>query len=266
VRGLVASGNPGSSFRIALPYYLHYLPGETMPVIPIICPKGGTGKSTSALLLGTFLAKLYDVTIIDADPNQPIRDWEAGGNAPPRLKVISDVDEKTIEECIEDAAEKSQFVIVDLEGTASKIVLHAIAQADFIVIPMQASHEDAKAARRAVGVILDSEKKTGIRKPYGILFTRTDPLIRSRSAVHIQKSVINAGVSVFKTELNQRDAYQAIVSFQQTLDGLDPKKVPNLDRAKRNVAEFAEELILRILAEQSGSTEESETMAKAVGA
>jgi chromosome partitioning protein len=237
-----------------------------MPVIPFICPKGGTGKSTSALLLATFLAKLYDVTILDADPNQLIRDWEDGGNAPPRLTVVPDVDEKTIEERIEDAAEKSQFVIVDLEGTASKIVLHAIAQADFIVIPMQASHADAKAARRAIGVIVDSENKTGIRKPYSVLFTRTDPLIRSRSTAHVQKSVVNAGVPVFKTELNQRDAYRAILSFQQTLDGLDPEKVPNLDRAKRNVAEFAEELILRILAEQGGRTEESETFAKAAGA
>ena len=38
--------------------------------------------------------------------------------------------------------------------------------------------------------------------------------------------------------------------FQQTLDGLDPKEVPNLDKAHRNVAEFAEELLARILAEQ----------------
>lgn len=237
-----------------------------MPVIPIICPKGGTGKSTTALLLATFLAKLYDVTIIDADPNHPIRDWEEGGNAPPRLKVVSDIDENTIEECIEYAAEKAQFVIVDLEGTASKIVLHAIAQADFVVIPMQASHEDAKAARRAVGVIMDSERKSGVGKPYGVLFTRTNPMIRSRSIAHVQKSVINAGVPVFRTELNERDAYKAILSFQQTLDGLDPEKVPNLDRAKRNVAEFAEELILRILAEQGGGTEESETISKAAGA
>jgi chromosome partitioning protein len=237
-----------------------------MPVIPFICPKGGTGKSTSALLLATFLAKLYDVTIIDADPNHPIGDWEKGGNAPPRLTVISDVEEDTIEERIEDAAAKTQFVVVDLEGTASKIVLHAIAQADYIVIPMQASHEDAKAARRAVGVILESEKKSGIVKPYGVLFTRTSPMIRSRSVAHIQKSVTNAGVPVFQTELNERDAYKAILSFQQTLDGLDPDRVPNLDKAKRNIAEFAEEIIVRILREQGSPTQEMEAMAKAAGA
>jgi hypothetical protein len=48
-----------------------------IPSIPI-----GLGKSTSALLLATFLAKLYDVTVIDADPNHPIRDWADGGQCP----------------------------------------------------------------------------------------------------------------------------------------------------------------------------------------
>jgi hypothetical protein len=49
-------------------------------------------------MLATFLAKLYDVTIIDADPNCAIRDWAQGGNVPPRLTVVGDVTEKNIEE------------------------------------------------------------------------------------------------------------------------------------------------------------------------
>ncbi len=41
-----------------------------MPVIAFANPKGGSGKSTSALLLATELAvKGASVTIIDADPS-----------------------------------------------------------------------------------------------------------------------------------------------------------------------------------------------------
>jgi chromosome partitioning protein len=223
-----------------------------MPIIPLVTPKGGTGKSTSALLLATFLAKLNDVTIIDADPNQPIKDWASGGRVPPRLTVISDVEEDTILEQIEDAAARTPFVIVDLEGTASKIVLYAISQADFIVVPMQASFEDAKAASRAVRVIRQSEKMTRSPKPFAVLLTRTSPLIRPRGLAHIQKGLRDAGVPILKTELNERDAFKAIFSFQQTLDALDPTAVPNLDKARVNVAQFAEEVIARILAEQGG--------------
>jgi chromosome partitioning protein len=93
-----------------------------MPTIAFVSPKGGAGKTTSAFLLRDAIAKLYDVTVIDADPNHPIQTWAEGGNTPPRLTIVSDVDEDTIIERIEDAATKTPFVVVDLEGTASKIV------------------------------------------------------------------------------------------------------------------------------------------------
>jgi chromosome partitioning protein len=236
-----------------------------MPIIPFVSPKGGTCKTTSALLLSTFLANLYDVTIIDADPNCAIRDWALGGNAPPRLTVVSDVNEGNIVECIEDAAAKTPIVIVDLEGTASKMVIYGIAQADFVIIPMQASYEDAKAARRAVGVILQSEKESGRAIPHAVLFTRTSPMIRSRSFTHIHKSVVEAGIPVFQTELNERDAYKAVLLFQQTLDGLDPKEVPNLDKARRNIVEFAQEVVERIMADQGGREEQTAPVARRVG-
>jgi len=236
-----------------------------MPVIPFVSPKGGTCKTTSALLLATCLSQLYDVTIIDADPNHAIRDWASGGNVPPRLTIVPEVTEHNIEEEIEEAAARTPFVIVDLEGTASKIVIRAIAQADFVVIPMQASFEDAKAARRAVGVILESERKTGQRKPYSVLFTRTNPMIRSRTLSHIQKSVANAGIPVFKTELNERDAYKAILLFQQTLDGLDPREVPNLDKAKNNVAQLAYEIIERMMEHRTLKDEDHHEETKRAG-
>ena len=48
-----------------------------MPVISFVSPKGGVGKTTSALILATELAAqgASRVTIIDADPNLPIAKW-----------------------------------------------------------------------------------------------------------------------------------------------------------------------------------------------
>jgi len=92
-----------------------------MPTIAFVSPKGGAGKTTSAFLLSTALAKLYDVTVIDADPNHPIKTWAVGGNTPPRLSIVSDANEDTIIDRIEAAATRTPFVVVDLEGTASKI-------------------------------------------------------------------------------------------------------------------------------------------------
>jgi chromosome partitioning protein len=222
-----------------------------LPTIAFISPKGGAGKTTSAFLLATALAKTYDVTVIDADPNHPVQTWAGGGRTPPRLTIVSDANEDTIIERIEDAASTTPFVIVDLEGTASKIVIYAISQADFVVIPTQGSQLDANEASRAVRVVMQNGKLTGKAKPYAVLLTRTSPSIRTRGLAHIQSGLIGAGIPVFETELNERDAFKAVFSFQQTLDGLLPDDVSNLDKAKANVAAFMYEIIDR-LAEGQG--------------
>lgn len=237
-----------------------------MPTVVFVSPKGGAGKTTSAFLLSTALAKLYEVTVIDADPNHPIKKWASGGNTPPQLMILSDVDEDTIIERIEDAAAKTPFVVVDLEGTASKIVVYAITQADLVIIPTQGSQLDADEASRAIRVVLQSEKMTGHAKPYAVLLTRTNSSIRTRTQAHIQNGLIGAGIPVLETELNERDAFRAVFSFRQTLDGLSAAEVPNLDKAKRNVWEFVEEVVERLKAEEGGRKEEETEAGDEAGA
>jgi hypothetical protein len=159
----------------------------SMPTIAFVSPKGGAGKTTSAFLLSAELAKLCDVTIIDADPNHPVQTWAGGGNTPPRLTIMSDADEDTIIERIEDAAEKTPFVVADLEGTASKIVIYAISQADFVIIPTQGSQLDANEASRAIRVVLQSQKMTGKTIPYSVLLTRTNSSIRTRACAYSKR-------------------------------------------------------------------------------
>jgi chromosome partitioning protein len=237
-----------------------------MPTIAFVSSKGGAGKTTSAFLLAMALTKFQEVTIIDADPNHPIQNWANGGNTPPGLTIVSDVDEDTIIERIEDAATKTPFVVVDLEGTASKIVVYAITQADLVIIPTQGSQLDANEASRAIRVVLQSEKMTGKAKPYAVLLTRTNSSIRTRTQAHIQNGLIGAGIPVLETELNDRDAFRAIFSFQQILDGLNAADVPNLDKAKLNVWEFVHEVVERLKAEEGGREEKDQEASDIAGA
>jgi chromosome partitioning protein len=91
-----------------------------MPTIVFSSPKGGSSKTTSALILATELVgQGATVTVIDADPNRPIVRWSKRPGKPKGLRVVEGVTENTIIDVIDRSARETAFVIVDLEGTAT---------------------------------------------------------------------------------------------------------------------------------------------------
>lgn len=219
-----------------------------MPTIVFLSPKGGVGKTTSAMVLANQLVQGAPVTVIDADPNRPFKSWQAGGNSPTDLTIVADADEENILDKIEDAAAKTPFVIVDLEGTAAKIVVLAVSQADLVIIPTQGSQLDAEQAGRALRVIRQQEKISRSVVDYGVLMTRTNPAIRTRTTSHIMAGLGSNAISVFETQLHEREAYRAMFSFRQTLAGLKGEDVANLDKAIANANAFTSEVVERLRA------------------
>ena len=225
-----------------------------MPTVAFATPKGGAGKSTSAVLLATELAhRGVAVTVIDADPNRPVSQWAKRPGCPETVTVIDGVSEDSIIETIENAAAKTAFVVVDLEGTASMTVAYAISRSDLVVIPTQGSQLDAAEAAKAIRLIRQQEKAFGRRIPYAILFTRTSPAIKPRTFQHIRNEFVDHGVPVFQTQVHDRDAFRAIFSFGGTLEALDPDQVGNLSAAISNARAFAGEVIARLREEVSQS-------------
>lgn len=215
-----------------------------MPTIVFISPKGGVGKTTSSLTLGTQLAKRGGaVTMVDADPNRPLRKWGKGPHLPENMSVVSDVDEESIIDVMDSAAVTTPFVVVDLEGTADKIALLAVSLADLVLIPMQPSELDADQASRALRVIAQQERISRRKIPHAIVFTRTNSAIRTRTMTHIATSLRDAGVPMFNTELHEREAFKGMFSFSVPLEHLDPADVSNVAKAIANAAEFTDEVL-----------------------
>jgi chromosome partitioning protein len=215
-----------------------------MPVIVFASPKGGAGKSTSAVLLATELAlKGARVTILDADPNKPVSHWARRAGCPENLTVVADIAESSIIDEIDAAAKKATFVVVDLEGTASMMVAYAISRADLVIIPTQGSQLDAAEAAKAIKLIRQQEKAFNKKVPYAILFTRTSAAIRPRTLQHIQDEFRKHGVRAFQIQIHEREAYRALFSFGGTLESLSPQQVSNLDAAIVNARAFAGEVI-----------------------
>lgn len=215
-----------------------------MPTIVFASPKGGVGKSTSAVVLASELAQSgAEVAIIDADPNRPVSKWGRLEGKPPNLTVVSDATEATVIDEIETWSARVPFVVVDLEGTASMTVAYAISRADLVVIPVQGSQLDAAEAAKAIRLIRQQERAFSRRIAYAVLFTRTSAVIRPRLLGHIRRELSDADVPIFAVQMHEREAFRAIFSFGGTIQGLQPSQVSNLPAAVLNARALAAEVL-----------------------
>jgi len=224
-----------------------------MPTVVFASPKGGAGKSTSAVLLATELAANgATVTIIDADPNKPVSRWGRLPGKPDALHVIDDVSEKTIIRVIDDEATRASFVIVDLEGTASRMIPYAMSRADLVIIPTRGSVLDAVEAVSAIREVRQQEEAFRVKIPAAILFTCTSAAIRPRTLASIEEEFRTNKVPVFETRLHDREAFRALFSFGGTLATLDKSAVRNIPAAIDNAQAFAKEVVVMLRANRVG--------------
>lgn len=220
-----------------------------MPVIAFANPKGGAGKTTTALLLATELAaKGAEITVVDADPERWISQWARLPGKPDNVIIISDVTEDTVVDIIEVAAQKSQFVIVDLEGTASLMVSNAIGMADLVVIPIQGSSMDAKGGAKTIRLIRNQEKMSRRKIAHAVALTRTGAAVTSRALRNVTEQLQAGGIDIFATPIVERAAFRDLFDYGGTLSGLSSSQVSNLDRAIQNAREFAGEVISKLRA------------------
>jgi chromosome partitioning protein len=223
-----------------------------MPTVVFASPKGGVGKSTAAVLLATELTSHGgSVTMIDADPNKPLSQWAVLPGKPDKLTVIDTATEETIIDTIEKAARTTQFVIVDLEGTASMTAGYAMSRADLVIIPAQGSHLDATEAVKAIKLVKGQEKAFQKKIPFSILFTRTSAAIRPRTLQSIEAEFALNKVPMFGVQIHEREAYKAVFAFGGTLADLDPSQVSNLPAARLNARTFAGEVIETLKANET---------------
>ncbi|MFK7876382.1 MAG: AAA family ATPase [Paracoccaceae bacterium] len=227
-----------------------------MPVITFANSKGGSGKTTSALLLAQALATHKTTTLIDADPRHPVTTWAEKPGCPQALTVVTNQGEKSILDEIEMAAARDPFVLIDLEGTASRLMSYAISQSDLVIIPIKEQQQDALAALNVMQEIHRDMKATRRNIPYAVLFTQSRAAVKSRTARHIAAQFRDSPeIDCFETEIHERDAFAAMFSMGGTIAGMDPSLVNGLDRALANIEAFRTEVTAKLRAirdEQEG--------------
>lgn len=212
-----------------------------MAVCCLASSKGGCGKTTLSILIGTELALTgYSVTLLDCDLNQHASAFggksKAGG-----FSVMPSIDEGSVLQAIRKAEASSDVVLVDLPGGSSTLALKALQRSNFVLIPCQASLPDVRDAVRTVAQVDDAQDLARSLIARSLIWTRVLPGFESRSARHVRESVEGKGLPLFQSALMERAAYRELHVTGRTPGQTDPKS-----NAALNVTAITTELLANL--------------------
>jgi chromosome partitioning protein len=218
-----------------------------MPAISVANPKGGAGKTTLTLVLAGELARSgASVTVIDADPNAIIAGWgrkraDKGMSLP--FEIVAGPKESELVKLIDRYTVSHDFVLIDLEGTASRMTSRALARSHLVLIPFNLSPIDAELAANAVALIQEEAEALGRSIPFRLVRSRDNAAIETKTAKRIVSAITEAELPLLSAGLVERAAYRDIFDFSSTLEELDEGRTSGLVAARRNALDVARAVV-----------------------
>lgn len=221
-----------------------------MPAISIANPKGGAGKTTLTFVLACELARSgASVAVIDADPNAIIAGWgrkraEQGRAAP--FDIIAGPKESELVRLVDQYTASHDFVLIDLEGTASRMTSRALARSHLVLIPFNLSPIDAELAANAVNLIQEEAEALGRNIPFRLVRSRDNAAMQTKTAQRIIAAINEAELPLLAVGLIERAAYRDVFDFAQTIEELDETRTSGVPAARKNAYDVAQSVVQAI--------------------
>jgi chromosome partitioning protein len=212
-----------------------------MAIISLCSSKGGCGKTSLSILIGTELAGYgYRIALLDCDINQHA---SAFGEkcAVPGFQVVPDIGDASILPALRTAEAEADVVIVDLAGETSKLNLKALHRSSFVLIPCQASLPDVRDAVKTVAQVDEAQELARVNIARSLIWTRVLSGFESRSARHVRKTVEGRGLPIFRSAMMERAAFR-----EMHLTGKTPRQSDPTSSATANIAAITNELLANL--------------------
>jgi chromosome partitioning protein len=187
-----------------------------MPVVVVMNPKGGVGKSTIATnLAGYFAHKRHKVMLGDIDVQQSSRSWLAVRPATLPPIVTWEVDGHNVAKPPKGTTHMVLDTPAGMDGTQLDQVLQI---ADKIIVPLQASMFDILATQSFLQKLANKRSKAAI----GVVGMRVNS--RTRAADQLAHYVSNVGLPVLG-HLRDTQNYVQLAALGATLWDVAPSRV-----------------------------------------
>ena len=180
-----------------------------MPIISILNPKGGSGKTTISTNLARALHERgHKVLLVDSDPQGSARDWHAANDDNP-LPLVA-LDRANNVKSLPDVAASYDFVVVDGAAKLEDMIAASIKVAHFVFIPVTPSPYDLWAASDLVEFIKARQEVTDGKPPARFIISRA--ISGTRLGDEIVAALSEQGLGVFATHVTQRQVYPQTAS------------------------------------------------------
>lgn len=195
-----------------------------MYVITFANPKGGSGKTTSAILLAEQIALSGGrVAILDLDPNANILAWAQGrsseGRDVPFMVHARPQAEETVE-LIDSLSDEADYLIIDLEGSKDQIVTFALSRTDLCIIPLDGSPMEARQAATAVRLVQTTSNMIRTPISYSLLFTRTNAAFQTTDERDVRNEMELNNIPTLPVRIAKRAPYTRIFRDEVLLSEL----------------------------------------------
>lgn len=219
-----------------------------MPCIVISNSKGGSGKTTVAVILATESARLgVDVTLIDCNHavgrKSGLEIWAKASPLPRIITLRHGLTEADVIRAIRLGEGDNKLVVVDLGHTTPNLSMRALSQADLVLVPMRVSKLDADHGADTIRLINEVGIALGRSIPFSVMLTATK-LIRSMAHRELVAEFSAQGIDLVEPELLDRIAFSKLFECGSNLMAWPPQG--SFTAALDNAQLFTEVVLLRL--------------------
>lgn len=172
-----------------------------MRVISFLNPKGGSGKTTSVINVGSCLARSGKrVAVVDTDPQMSVTNWSKAEKS--MFDVYTASSEKDVYQVRKELSDYD-YVIIDGAGSLSVITSAGVMVSDLVIIPVSPSPLDFS----ATGSVVDVLEAQAYNRPVEARFLITRKIDQATMLSVLKESIAQTKIQLFRTAITQRQSY-----------------------------------------------------------
>lgn len=215
-----------------------------MAVISVANAKGGSGKTTAAVLLATELVQRGARTaLLDCDDLKLAASWARAAGLGDGLTLTDNVAASNLVGHLKALRSSHEHIVIDLSGARDALVAFAAGLSDLVLVPVQGCAMDSRGAAHVLELV--DLVSANAHKPINraVVLSRVNPMVTTRALRNVKALLDAAKIPVIGTPVIERSAFRDMFDTGGTLYSMGGGRISNLEKAICNMQAFADEVL-----------------------